>query len=36
LSAEQLSERFIMAGFHEVGFRRLMAGTMAIHWGIKH
>lgn len=35
LSAEQLSERFLMAGFHEVGFRRLMMGTMAIHWGVK-
>jgi demethylmenaquinone methyltransferase/2-methoxy-6-polyprenyl-1,4-benzoquinol methylase len=35
LSAEQLSERFIMAGFREVGFLRMMAGTIAIHWGVK-
>jgi demethylmenaquinone methyltransferase/2-methoxy-6-polyprenyl-1,4-benzoquinol methylase len=35
LSAEQLAERMVMVGFHEVGFRRLMMGTMGIHWGVK-
>lgn len=35
LSAEQLSERLISAGFSLVGFRRYMLGTMAIHWGRK-
>jgi demethylmenaquinone methyltransferase/2-methoxy-6-polyprenyl-1,4-benzoquinol methylase len=35
LSAEQLAERFSAAGFREVRFRRLMFGTMAIHWGTK-
>jgi demethylmenaquinone methyltransferase/2-methoxy-6-polyprenyl-1,4-benzoquinol methylase len=35
LSAEQLAARLIQAGFRQVGFRRLMFGTMAIHWGVK-
>jgi demethylmenaquinone methyltransferase/2-methoxy-6-polyprenyl-1,4-benzoquinol methylase len=35
LSAEQLAGRLLEAGFQEVGFRRLMFGTMAIHWGVK-
>jgi demethylmenaquinone methyltransferase/2-methoxy-6-polyprenyl-1,4-benzoquinol methylase len=35
LSAEQLAERLVSAGFREVGFHRLMFGTMAIHWGKK-
>ncbi len=35
LPAEQLAERLRAAGFREVGFRRLMFGTMAIHWGVK-
>jgi demethylmenaquinone methyltransferase/2-methoxy-6-polyprenyl-1,4-benzoquinol methylase len=35
LSAEQLAGRLLEAGFQEVGFRRLMLGTMAIHWGKK-
>lgn len=35
LSAERLAERIVQAGFREVGFRRLMFGTMAIHWGTK-
>ena len=35
LSAEQLAGRMVAAGFHQVGFRRLMLGTMAIHWGVK-
>lgn len=35
LFAEQLAERLIAAGFSQVGFRRYMFGTMAIHWGRK-
>lgn len=35
LSAEALAERMQTAGFKEVGFKRMMFGTMAIHWGIR-
>ena len=35
LSAEQLAARMVFAGFRGVGFRRLMFGTVAIHWGTK-
>jgi demethylmenaquinone methyltransferase/2-methoxy-6-polyprenyl-1,4-benzoquinol methylase len=35
LSAEQLAARLVQAGFRQVGFRRLMFGTMAIHWGVR-
>lgn len=35
LTAEQLAARMALAGFKEVGFRRLMFGTIAIHWGVK-
>jgi demethylmenaquinone methyltransferase/2-methoxy-6-polyprenyl-1,4-benzoquinol methylase len=35
LTAEQLAERLRAAGFDAVGYRRLMLGTMAIHWGSK-
>ena len=35
LSAEELAERMASAGFCKVGFRRRMAGTIAIHWGEK-
>lgn len=35
LSAEGLAERMQAAGFREVGFHRLMFGTVAIHWGMK-
>jgi len=35
LPAESLAERLRAAGFRAVGFRRLMFGTMAIHWGVK-
>lgn len=35
LPAEQLAERMTAAGFRDVRFRRLMFGTMAIHWGTK-
>lgn len=36
LSAEDLAERIISTGFREVGFHRRMAGTIAIHWGMKN
>jgi demethylmenaquinone methyltransferase / 2-methoxy-6-polyprenyl-1,4-benzoquinol methylase len=35
MGAEELLESLRMAGFKEVGFRRFIAGTMAIHWGYK-
>ena len=35
LSAEQLAARLAQTGFRQVGFRRLMFGTMALHWAIK-
>lgn len=35
LPAEKLAERMAEAGFKGVGFKRLMFGTMAIHWGTK-
>lgn len=35
LQAEQLADFFRQAGFQEVSFRRLMFGTVAIHWGRK-
>lgn len=35
LYAEQLAERMAEAGFVQTGFRRLMLGTIAIHWGEK-
>jgi demethylmenaquinone methyltransferase/2-methoxy-6-polyprenyl-1,4-benzoquinol methylase len=35
LTAEQLATRLTEAGFREVSFRRVMFGTMAIHWGVK-
>ena len=33
LEAEKLAALMVQAGFREVGFRRLMFGTIAIHWG---
>lgn len=36
LTAESLAEGMLQAGFEQVGFRRLMFGTIAIHWGEKH
>lgn len=33
LSAEQLAASMVSVGFRDVGFRRLMFGTVAIHWG---
>jgi demethylmenaquinone methyltransferase / 2-methoxy-6-polyprenyl-1,4-benzoquinol methylase len=35
LYAEQLAERMLEAGFRQVGFRRRMLRTIAIHWGTK-
>lgn len=35
LSAEELAARMAVAGFNEIGFRRLMFGTIAMHWGQK-
>lgn len=35
LQPEKLADRFRSAGFAQVGFRRLMFGTVAIHWGEK-
>jgi demethylmenaquinone methyltransferase/2-methoxy-6-polyprenyl-1,4-benzoquinol methylase len=35
LDAEELAIQVTFAGFKKVGFRRLMFGTIAIHWGEK-
>jgi len=35
LEPEQLASRVMYAGFKDVGFRRMMFGTVAIHWGRK-
>jgi len=35
LTAEELADRLRSGGFINIGFRRLMGGTMAIHWGEK-
>lgn len=35
LEPEQLAFRLAGVGFHQVGFQRLMLGTVAIHWGVK-
>jgi demethylmenaquinone methyltransferase/2-methoxy-6-polyprenyl-1,4-benzoquinol methylase len=35
LAPEALAERLDAAGFRNVGFKRLMFGTVAIHWGRK-
>jgi demethylmenaquinone methyltransferase/2-methoxy-6-polyprenyl-1,4-benzoquinol methylase len=35
LQAEKLAALMEQAGFQKVGFRRLMFGTVAIHWGMK-
>lgn len=35
LRAEELLARMAAAGFREVGFKRLMFGTVALHWGRK-
>ena len=33
LTAEELTIRMVAAGFRRVNFKRLMFGTIAIHWG---
>jgi demethylmenaquinone methyltransferase/2-methoxy-6-polyprenyl-1,4-benzoquinol methylase len=35
LTAEQLAARMIAVGFKEVDFKRMMFGTIGIHWGEK-
>lgn len=35
LTAEELSVRMVAVGFRRVNFKRLMLGTIAIHWGEK-
>lgn len=35
LTAEQLASRMAASGFRNVGFERVMFGTVAIHWGTK-
>ncbi|MCS6994489.1 MAG: ubiquinone/menaquinone biosynthesis methyltransferase [Anaerolineales bacterium] len=35
LTAEDLAARMAAAGFQHIGYRRLMFGTIAIHWGEK-
>ena len=35
LSAEELAAQMVSTGFKQVGFRRRMFGTIAIHWGDK-
>ncbi len=35
LTAEQLAARLTDAGFREIGFKRLMLGAVAIHWGTR-
>lgn len=35
VSAEELADRLVSAGFVEVSYRRWMFGTIAIHWGQK-
>jgi demethylmenaquinone methyltransferase / 2-methoxy-6-polyprenyl-1,4-benzoquinol methylase len=35
LSAEELASRMAVAGFKRIGYKRVMFGTIAIHWGEK-
>ncbi len=35
LSAEELAARLAAAGFKKIGYKRLMFGTIAMHWGEK-
>jgi demethylmenaquinone methyltransferase/2-methoxy-6-polyprenyl-1,4-benzoquinol methylase len=35
LEARQLADEMCLAGFQEVGYKRFMLGTIAIHWGTK-
>jgi len=36
VTAEELAARMAAAGFKNISFRRLMFGTIAIHWAEKH
>jgi demethylmenaquinone methyltransferase/2-methoxy-6-polyprenyl-1,4-benzoquinol methylase len=35
LNAEELASRMAVAGFKKIGYKRVMFGTIAIHWGEK-
>ncbi len=35
LTAEELAARMAVVGFKQIGFKRYMFGTIAIHWGEK-
>ncbi len=35
LTAEELASRMAAAGFRQIGYKRLMFGTIAIHWAVK-
>jgi demethylmenaquinone methyltransferase/2-methoxy-6-polyprenyl-1,4-benzoquinol methylase len=35
LEPERLAGRLVKTGFRQVGFERIMFGTVAIHWGLK-
>jgi demethylmenaquinone methyltransferase/2-methoxy-6-polyprenyl-1,4-benzoquinol methylase len=35
LTAEELASRMAVIGFKQIGYKRLMFGTIAIHWGEK-
>ena len=35
LTAEELASRMAVAGFKQIGYKRVMFGTIAIHWGEK-
>ena len=35
VTAEEMAARMASAGFKQIGFKRLMFGTIAIHWGEK-
>jgi len=35
VTAEELTARMAAVGFHKINFKRLMFGTIAIHWGEK-
>ncbi|PJF43979.1 MAG: ubiquinone biosynthesis protein UbiE [Phototrophicales bacterium] len=34
-TAEELAEKMRAAGFKSVGYKKMMLGTVAVHWGIK-
>jgi demethylmenaquinone methyltransferase/2-methoxy-6-polyprenyl-1,4-benzoquinol methylase len=35
VTAEKMAAQMAVAGFKEIGYKRLMSGTIAIHWGKK-